>query len=57
MADWQIEQIGFGILGIFVLAIFLFLSAWLRLCDRVTKLEAFVKLLEREIKAIHDKED
>lgn len=57
MADWQIEQVGFGILGIFVLAIFLFLSAWLRLCDRVTKLEAFVKLLEREIKAIHDKED
>jgi len=54
MADWQIEQVGFGILGIFVLAI---LSAWLRLCDRVTRLEALVKLLEREIKAIHDKED
>jgi hypothetical protein len=53
MANWQIEQVG---LGMFVLAIFLFLVAWSRLCDRVTRLEALVKLLENEIKLIHEKD-
>ena len=53
MADWQIEQVG---IGIFVLAIFIFLAAWSRLCDRVTRLEALVKLLEKEIIAIHKNE-
>lgn len=51
MANWQIEQVG---LGIFVLAIFLL--ALSRLCDRVTRLEALVKLLENEIKLIHEKD-
>ena len=54
MADWQIEQVG---IGIFVLAIFIFLAAWSRLCDRVTRLEALVKLLEKEIIAIHKNEE
>lgn len=53
MADWQIELVR---LGIFVLAIFLFLTAWSILCDRVTRLEALVKLLENEIKLIHEKD-
>ena len=52
MANWQIEQI---VVGIVVLALFMILLSWSRLCDRVTRLEALVKLLENEIKAIHDK--
>ena len=52
MADWQQIAIGVG-----VLAVFIHLAAWSKLCDRVTRLEAIVKLLENEIKAIHDKED
>ena len=51
MANWQIEQI---VVGIAVLA--LFIAAWSRLCDRVTRLEALVKLLEKEIIAIHKNE-
>lgn len=53
MANWQIEQVA---VGIAVLAVFIHLAAWSKLCDRVTRLEAIVKLLENEIKAIHDKE-
>lgn len=34
----------------------LIICLW-KIADRVTRLEALVKLLEREIKAIHDKED
>ena len=51
MANWQIEQI---VVGIAVLA--LFIAAWSKLCDRVTRLEALVKLLEKEIIAIHKNE-
>ena len=54
MAHWQIEQIA---IGIGILAVLTHLAAWSKLCDRVTRLEAIVKLLEREIKAIHDKEE
>ena len=53
MADWQIEQVA---IGIAVLALFIHLVAWTKLCDRVTRLEALVKLLENEIKLIHEKE-
>lgn len=53
MANWQIEQI---VVGIAVLAVFIHLAAWSRLCDRVTRLEALVKLLEKEIIAIHKNE-
>lgn len=53
MANWQIEQI---VIGIAVLALFIHLAAWSRLCDRVTRLEALVKLLEKEIIAIHKNE-
>lgn len=53
MANWQIEQVAIGIV---VLVVFIHLAAWSRLCDRVTRLEALVKLLEQEIKAIHDKD-
>ena len=53
MADWQIEQI---VVGIAVLALFIHLAAWSRLCDSVTRLEALVKLLEKEIIAIHKNE-
>lgn len=54
MANWQIEQI---VVGIAVLALFIHLAAWSRLCDRVTRLEALVKLLEKEIIAIHKNEE
>ena len=54
MADWQIEQVA---VGIAVLAIFIHLAAWMKLCDRVTRLEALVELLEKEIIEIHKKED
>ena len=54
MVNWQIEQVA---VGIAVLALFIHLAAWSRLCDRVTRLEALVKLLEKEIIAIHKKED
>lgn len=54
MANWQIEQFA---LGIVVLALFIHLAAWSRLCDRVTRLETLVKLLEKEIIAIHKNED
>ena len=53
MANWQIEQVA---VGIAVLALFIHLAAWSRLCDRVTRLEALVKLLENEIKLIHEKD-
>ena len=53
MANWQIEQI---VVGIAVLALFIHLAAWSRLCDRVTRLGALVKLLEKEIIAIHKNE-
>lgn len=53
MANWQIEQV---VIGIGVLVVFIHLAAWAKLCDRVTRLEAIVKLLENEIKAIHDKD-
>lgn len=53
MTDRQIEQI---VVGIAVLALFIHLAAWSRLCDRVTRLEALVKLLEKEIIAIHKNE-
>ena len=53
MAHWQIEKVA---IGLAVLAVFIHLAAWSKLCDRVTRLEAIVKLLENEIKAIHDKE-
>ena len=52
MAHWQIKQVA---VGLAVLAVFLHLAAWCKLCDRVTRLEALIKLLENEIKAIHDK--
>ena len=44
----KIVGILFMILGFFYL--------W-KINDRITQLEAIVKLLEREIKAIHNKED
>lgn len=53
MTHWQIEQVA---VGLAVLAVFIHLAAWFKLCDRVARIEALVKLLEREIKAIHDKE-
>ena len=53
MAHWQIEQVA---VGIAVLALFIHLAAWSRLCDRVTRLESLVKLLENEIIVIHKKE-
>ena len=53
MAHWQIEQVA---VGIAVFALFIHLAAWIRLCDRVTRLEALVKLLEKEIIAIHKNE-
>lgn len=53
MANWQIEQVA---VGIAVLALFIHLAAWSRLCDRVTRLEALLKLLENEIKLIHNKD-
>ena len=43
------------ILWIIEFLIFAFICLW-KIADRVTRLEALVKLLEREIKAIHDKE-
>ena len=53
IANWQIEQLA---IGVGVLAVFIHLAVWAKLCDRVTRLEAIVKLLENEIKAIHDKD-
>lgn len=44
------------ILWIIAFMILAFICLW-KIADRVTRLEALVKLLEREIKAIHDKED
>ena len=43
------------ILWIIAFLILVFVCLW-KTADRVTRLEALVKLLEREIKAIHDKE-
>ena len=43
------------IITLIVFVIFAFICLW-RTADRVTQLEALVKLLEREIKAIHEKE-
>lgn len=54
MTDWQIEQVA---IGIAVLALFIHLVAWSRLCDRVTRLEALVKLLENEIIVMHKKKN
>lgn len=53
MADWQIEQVA---IGIAVFAVIMHLIAWSKLCDRVTRLEALLKLLENEIKLIHEKD-
>lgn len=53
MTDWQIEQLAVGIVAF---AVIMHLIAWSKLCDRVTRLEALVKLLENEIKLIHEKE-
>ena len=53
MADWQMEQLAVGVV---VFAMIIHLVAWFRLCDRVTRLEALVKLLEKEIIAIHNNE-
>lgn len=53
MADWQIEQVA---VGIAVLVLFIHLAVWSRLCNRVTRLEALLKLLENEIKLIHEKD-
>ncbi len=53
IAEWRIEQVGTGMI---ILAIFIHLAAWSKLCDRVTRLEALVKLLENEIKLIHEKD-
>ena len=52
IAEWKIEAVRTGIL---ILAIFIHLAAYSKLCDRVTRLEAIVKLLENEIKLIHEK--
>lgn len=43
------------IITIIVFTILAFICMW-KLADRITALEALVKLLEREIKDIHDKE-
>lgn len=53
MADWQIEQLAVGIVAF---AVIMHLIAWSKLCDRVTRLEALLKLLENEIKLIHEKD-
>lgn len=53
MTDWQIEQVAVGIVAF---AVIMHLIAWFRLCDRVTRLEALLKLLENEIKLIHEKD-
>ena len=53
MADWQMEQLAVGVV---VFAMIIHLVAWFRLCDRVTRLETLVKLLENEIKLIHEKD-
>lgn len=53
MTDWQIEQLAVGIVAF---AVIMHLIAWSKLCDRVTRLEALVKLLENEIKLIHEKD-
>ena len=52
MTDWQIEQLAVGIVAF---AVIMHLIAWSKLCDRVTRLEALLKLLENEIKLIHEK--
>ena len=44
------------IITLIVFMIFAFICMW-RLADRITALEALVKLLEWEIKDIHGKED
>ena len=56
MTDWQIEQLAVGAVGIVAFATIMHLIAWSKLCDRVTRLEALVKLLEKEIIAIHKNE-
>lgn len=43
------------ILWIIAFMILAFICLW-KIADRVTRLEALVELLEREIKAMHDKE-
>ena len=53
MTDWQIEQLAVGIVAF---AVIMHLIAWSKLCDRVTRLEALVRLLENEIKLIHEKD-
>lgn len=42
--------------GIVAFAVIMHLIAWSKLCDRVTRLESLVKLLENEIIVIHKKE-
>ena len=57
MTDRQIEQLAVGAVGIVTFAVIMHLIAWCKLCDRVTRLEALVKLLEKEIIAIHKNEE
>ena len=56
MTDWQIAQLAVGAVGIVTFAVIMHLIAWCKLCDRVTRLEALLKLLENEIKLIHEKD-
>lgn len=39
-----------------LIALCIHIIVWSKLCDRVTRLEALVKLLENEIKLIHEKD-
>lgn len=53
MTEWQIERI---VAGIIAFSMIIHTIAYSKLCDRVTRLEALQKLLENEIKLIHEKE-
>ena len=53
MNDWHIEQLAVGIVAF---AASMHLIAWIKLCDRVTRLETLLKLIENEIKLIHEKD-
>lgn len=53
MNDCHIEQLAVGIVAFVVI---MHLIVWCKLCDRVTRLETLVKLIENEIKLIHEKD-
>lgn len=53
MNDWHIEQLAVGIVAF---AAIMHLIAWCKLCDRVTRNETLLKLIENEIKLIHEKD-